>query len=95
MRMSLLGDFDYGVLSQVAHRPWPMPRRPWLMTQTWHDLLFAHWAVKESELQPHIPAEFELDTSTGSRGSASSRSACRMSFPAACRPFPGCRRFRN
>ena len=57
-----MGDFDYRILSQVAHRPWPMPRRPWLMTQTWHDLLFAHWAVKEGDLRAHIPAEFELDT---------------------------------
>ena len=32
-------------LQAVAHRPWPLPRRPWVMGQTWHDLLFAHWAV--------------------------------------------------
>jgi uncharacterized protein YqjF (DUF2071 family) len=34
-------DFNYRILEDVAHRPWPMPRSPWIMSQTWHDLLFA------------------------------------------------------
>ena len=29
------------VLSSTAHRPWPLPSRPWIMYQRWHDLLFA------------------------------------------------------
>ena len=37
--------FDYDILNVTAHRPWPMPSAPWIMTQTWHDLLFAHWPV--------------------------------------------------
>jgi uncharacterized protein YqjF (DUF2071 family) len=32
-------------LAETAHRPWPLSTRPWVMGQTWHDLLFAHWAV--------------------------------------------------
>jgi uncharacterized protein YqjF (DUF2071 family) len=42
-----------------------MPDGPWVMTQTWHDLLFAHWPVDEKALRPHVPAGFEIDTFDG------------------------------
>jgi uncharacterized protein YqjF (DUF2071 family) len=58
-------DFDRGILDEVAHRPWPLPRRPWVMTQTWHSLLFAHWRVDPAELRPRVPAAFELDVFGG------------------------------
>ena len=54
-------DFNYGILEETAHRPWPMPTAPWIMTQTWHDLLFAHWAVDGAVLQTHVPAALDLD----------------------------------
>jgi uncharacterized protein YqjF (DUF2071 family) len=54
-------DFNEGILDVVAHRPWPMPDRPWVMTQTWHDLLFAHWSVDPGNLRARVPAEFDLD----------------------------------
>jgi uncharacterized protein len=54
-------DFDYSIVDHTAHRPWPMSRRRWLMTQSWHDLLFAHWRVDVSELRRAVPAAFELD----------------------------------
>ena len=38
-----------------------MPDAPWVMKQTWHDLLFAHWTVDAADLREKIPAEFELD----------------------------------
>ena len=44
-------DFNSAILDEVSHRPWPMPRGPWLMTQTWNDLLFAHWRVDISQLR--------------------------------------------
>jgi hypothetical protein len=44
------------------HRPWPLPAKPWVMTQTWHDLLFAHWPVPAEMLRPHIPPDIQLDT---------------------------------
>jgi uncharacterized protein len=40
----------------MAHRPYPPPRSPWVMTQTWYDLLFAHWALPPDELRPTLPA---------------------------------------
>ena len=57
--------FNYDILNITAHRPWPMPSSPWVMTQTWHDLLFAHWPVDGSVLSRRIPAGFELDEFDG------------------------------
>jgi uncharacterized protein len=58
-------DFNHDILNDVAHRPWPMPDAPWIMTQTWHDLLFAHWPVDADALRPLIPASFEIDLFDG------------------------------
>ena len=60
-------------LDDMAHRPWPLPDGPWVMTQSWHDLLFAHWPVDARALQEKLPAGLPLDTFEGRRGSASSR----------------------
>jgi uncharacterized protein len=58
-------DFNRGILDEVAHRPWPMPDKPWVMTQTWHDLLFAHWPVDARTLRDKVPAVFDLDLFDG------------------------------
>jgi uncharacterized protein len=58
-------DFNHGILNVTAHRPWPMPSSPWIMTQTWHDLLFAHWPVDLTVLQALVPAAFPVDTFDG------------------------------
>ena len=58
-------DFPAGIPDLVAHRPWPLPEAPWLMTQTWHDLLFAHWPVDDEPLAALVPPEFELDLFDG------------------------------
>jgi uncharacterized protein YqjF (DUF2071 family) len=42
-----------------------MPNRPWVMTQTWHDLLFAHWPVDPVKLRQKVPSAFELDLCDG------------------------------
>ena len=52
-------------LPGAAHRPWPLPARPWVMRQTWHDLLFAHWPVAVDYLRPFVPPELELDSLDG------------------------------
>lgn len=36
------------------------------MSQTWHDLLFAHWPAAPDAMRPHVPPELELDTHAGS-----------------------------
>jgi len=57
--------FPYQIVEQTAHRPWPLPDAPWIMTQTWHDLLFAHWPVDARTLQAHLPAGLPLDRHDG------------------------------
>ena len=54
------------VLSETEHRPWPLPRGPWLMAQTWEDLLFAHWPVPAERLRPLLPPSIPLDVRDGS-----------------------------
>ena len=61
----MLGDFNYAILKEVAHRPWDVPDRPWLMTQTWHNLLFAHWPIDVEQLRPKVPTTLELDLFEG------------------------------
>jgi len=50
------------VLSATAHRPYPLPKRPWRMTLRWNDLLFAHWPVAPQTIAPLIPSGLILDT---------------------------------
>ena len=60
-----MSDFPYQMLDDVAHRPWPLPEGPWFMTQSWHDLLFAHWPVDARMLQEQLPPGLQLDTFDG------------------------------
>jgi len=50
------------ILNTNQHRPWPLPNRPWSMTQTWNELLFAHWPVSAELLKPLLPDKLTLDT---------------------------------
>ena len=52
--------FDY-----TAHRPWPLPSTPWIMAQSWHNLLFAHWEIDAAKLRPYIPSNLTIDTYEG------------------------------
>ncbi len=53
------------LLQAVEHRPYPLPAGPWIMTQIWHEVLFAHWPLAPSVLRPLVPAVLELDTFEG------------------------------
>jgi uncharacterized protein len=48
-------------LRHTAHRPHPLPPRPWVMGQTWQDLLFAHWPVAADRMRDLVPRALELD----------------------------------
>jgi uncharacterized protein YqjF (DUF2071 family) len=61
----VLNDFPSDIVERVAHRPWPMPAAPWLMTQSWHDLLFAHWPVDPRAVRERVPSALELDLYEG------------------------------
>jgi uncharacterized protein YqjF (DUF2071 family) len=54
-----------GAITNTQHRPWPVPSRPWIMTQTWHNLLFAHWPCPPDALWPLLPRDVTLDTFEG------------------------------
>ena len=58
-------DFPPDITAELAHRPWPLPDGPWIMTQSWHDLLFAHWPVDADVLGGRLPAGLELDVFDG------------------------------
>ena len=53
------------ILAQTQHRPWPLPDAPWVMAQTWSDLLFAHWPLAPEAVRAHVPPQLELDTFDG------------------------------
>jgi uncharacterized protein YqjF (DUF2071 family) len=42
-----------------------MPKRPWIMVQRWHDLLFAHWALPPERMRQLVPSQLELDLFQG------------------------------
>jgi uncharacterized protein YqjF (DUF2071 family) len=58
-------DFDRRAMDQLAHRPYAMPTAPWLMTQTWHHVLFLHWPVDDRMLRELLPDGLELDVCDG------------------------------
>ncbi len=43
-----------------------MPRLPWIMFQSWRDLLFAHWRMPADLLRPLIPGKLTLEEFDGS-----------------------------
>lgn len=49
----------------TSHRPFPLPKVPWILQQTWDDVLFLHWPVSEAILRDHIPAQLDLDRYEG------------------------------
>ncbi|WP_281889148.1 YqjF family protein [Paenibacillus sp. YYML68] len=53
------------LLRRSSHRPWPLPELPWIMKQTWHDLLFAHWPISMETLARYVPGRLPIDTYEG------------------------------
>ncbi|MFC5529737.1 YqjF family protein [Cohnella yongneupensis] len=50
---------------KTDHRPWPIPRKPWRMKQTWNRLLFASWPIEPEAIKPFLPNKLRLDTYEG------------------------------
>ncbi|WP_050614160.1 YqjF family protein [Bacillus testis] len=50
---------------ELDHRPYPLPASPWIMTQTWENVLFMHYPIQYDCLRPHIPEGLEIDTFNG------------------------------
>lgn len=53
------------ILRATEHRTWPLPKGPWIMRQSWCELLFAHWPVPADALRERLPAGLTLDTYEG------------------------------
>jgi uncharacterized protein YqjF (DUF2071 family) len=53
------------VQKETEHRPWPLPQEPWVMAQTWEDLLFVHYRVPAEALARHVPQGLEIDQHDG------------------------------
>jgi uncharacterized protein len=49
-----------------ASRPYPAPTSPYVMHQSWHDLLFMHWRVDASALRRAVPDALPLALWEGS-----------------------------
>jgi len=79
--------------ARTGHRPFPLPRRPWVMGQSWIDLLFAHWAVPASALRPAVPAVIPIDTFEGSAWIGITPFEVVGAHPRAVPPLPWLSRF--
>lgn len=53
------------VLDTQSHRPYPLPSGPWVMTQWWRELLFAHWPIPAASIAPLLPTTLEPDLFDG------------------------------
>lgn len=62
--MTVVPRFDE-TLQFTAHRPWPLPDNPWILAQSWHNLLFAHWPMPANALRGLLPPQLQLDTFDG------------------------------
>lgn len=50
---------------KASHIPWPLPNKPWIMTQTWRDILFIHRPVAPAFIRQAVPDRLQLDTYEG------------------------------
>jgi uncharacterized protein YqjF (DUF2071 family) len=53
------------ILRITDHRPFPPPSGPWVMRQTWNDLLFAHWRLEPKYVRQFVPRQLSLDVFDG------------------------------
>jgi hypothetical protein len=81
------------ILSTTEHRPWPLPKSPWVMTQRWNDLLFAHWPLPASEITSLLPESLTVDTFDGSAWVGVVPFWMNQIHMRGLPPIPGARRF--
>jgi hypothetical protein len=53
------------LLYSVEHRPWLPPDAQWLLSQSWNDALFAHFAIDPLTLRRLVPEALTLDLYDG------------------------------
>ncbi|MCA9837478.1 MAG: DUF2071 domain-containing protein [Trueperaceae bacterium] len=52
-------------LHSLAHRPYPLPDRPWVMQMRWLNLCFMHWEVPVELISSFLPQGLEPDLYEG------------------------------
>ena len=52
---------NHVILQATTHRPYPLARGPWLMRQSWHELLFIHWPLMPEQIRAKVPEPLEID----------------------------------
>jgi uncharacterized protein YqjF (DUF2071 family) len=52
-------------LTDTSHRPWPLPRGPWVMRQRWSNLVFIHRPSKLDAVRALVPPALTLDLHDG------------------------------
>lgn len=53
------------LLYSVEHRPWLPPNGHWLLSQSWNDVLLAHFAIEPAVLRKLVPDELTLELYDG------------------------------
>lgn len=53
------------LVNDLDHRPYPLSSSPWIMRQTWANLLFAHWELPIERARELVPDCLELDLYDG------------------------------
>jgi uncharacterized protein YqjF (DUF2071 family) len=81
------------LLAFTAHRPFPLPQRPWIMKQVWHDLLFAHWPIAPDDMSLLVPAPLEVDLFDGKAWAGVIPFHMSGIRGRGLPPMPGCRAF--
>jgi uncharacterized protein len=81
------------IAQQTAHRPWPLRGGPWIMFQSWQQLLFAHWRVPVAELRPLVPRQLTLEEFDGTAWVGLTPFLLTGLHPRFLPPFPGISEF--
>lgn len=63
--MSTAAEEPAGLRREVDHRPWPLPSTPWVLSQSWRRLLFAHWPVPVDRVRPLVPSPLTVEEFDG------------------------------
>ena len=88
----MITDLDT-ISSDDGHRLWPLPRLPWIMKQTWNDLLFAHYPIKLEKLPQLVPDTLPLDSFDGVGWVGVTPFHVTGMRPRGIHPIPGIRQF--
>jgi uncharacterized protein YqjF (DUF2071 family) len=81
------------LLYSVEHRPWPPPDGQWLLSQSWNDTLFAHYAVEPRTLRRLVPEALTLDLYDGVAWLTVSPFCTNHVRPSGVPPLPGISNF--